>query len=146
MCHIKKNPSNIPVAGRRPPAPNALIARELLVRGITDVVPAYGDILVALFDRDGMTMTDLAVHTHRTKSTISVLVVKLEKLGYVTRSQNEVDRRVSNVFLTEKGKNLKPVFQSVSRRLDSTMASALSQEEARVLEALLAKALAAFKE
>ena len=146
MSGMKKHSSIIHLSGRLTAGANALIARELLTRGIADVVPAYGDILVALFDNDGMTMTDLAVHTHRTKSTISVLVVKLEKLGYVTRSQNEADRRVSNVFLTEKGKNLKPVFQAVSREIDSTLASGLNEDEAQTLESLLAKALAAFKQ
>lgn len=143
---MKKHSSIIHLSGRLTAGANALIARELLNRGITDIVPAYGDILVALFATDGVPMTDLAMRTHRTKSTISVLVVKLEKLGYVQRRQNEEDRRVSNVFLTEKGKNLQPVFQAVSHQISSTLASVLSDEESRKLEDLLAKALVAFKE
>ena len=141
---MKKYSSIIHLSGRLTAGANALIARELLDHGIDDIVPAYGDILVALFTNNGMTMTDLAVKTHRTKSTISILTVKLEKLGYVARCQNEADRRVSNVFLTEKGKSLEPVFQAVSQRLDATLASALPQDEAQNLEALLSKALTAF--
>lgn len=141
---MKEYPAIIHLSGRLTAGANALISRELLKRGVADIVPAHGDILVVLFSGDGVTMTDLAVRTHRTKATVSILVAKLEKLGYVQRRQNETDRRSSNVFLTDKGKKLKPVFQAVSREISSTIEGVLSEDEVQMLQALLTKALTAF--
>ena len=84
-------------------------------------------------------MSDLAMHAHRTKSTVTALVTKLEKNGYVERIPDLEDSRGVKVRLTEKGKALKPAFDKISEGLQRLILSKITEEEARLLERLLKK-------
>lgn len=72
-------------AGRIVAHANRFLVSELRRRGVTDIVPSHGDILNYLLRHDGATSTDIAVGSHRTKPTVTVLVDKLIAAGYVER-------------------------------------------------------------
>lgn len=99
----------------------------------------HGDILSKLYQEDGLTVTELATRTKRTKSTVSVLVDKLVKLGYVEKRASEFDARALAVCLTDKALEIKPIFEEVSAKLNEIMLNALTEEEAQSLEELLNK-------
>lgn len=120
------------------------ICAELAREGITDLVPAHGDILTPLFVCDRLSVSEIARRTHRTKSTVSVLSAKLEKLGYVTRTRSVTDLRALDVMLTERGAALKPVFDVISQRLAQRLARGLTSAQADQLEQLLQQALRSF--
>lgn len=113
------------------------IARELERAGLAGVVPSHGDILHQLFTNDDCKMSDLARRIHRSRSTSTVLVAKLEKHGYVRRVPDADDQRGVRVRLTEKGRALGPAVMAISRDLENLLASRLSQEELDTLERLL---------
>ena len=73
-------------AGRIVAHANRFLVSELRRRGVTDIVPSHGDILNYLLRHDGATSTDIAVGSHRTKPTVTVLVDKLIAAGYVERA------------------------------------------------------------
>ena len=120
---------------------NELIVTDLEHAGIQGIAPSHGDILVALFQQDGRNMGDLTECIHRTKSTVTVLVKKLEAHGYVMRTKHTSDARSTLVYLTPKGHALKPVFEAVSVHLQKQVSAHLSEEEAGQLERLLKKML-----
>ena len=80
-------------AGRIVAHANRFLVSELRRRGVTDIVPSHGDILNYLLRHDGATSTDIAVGSHRTKPTVTVLVDKLIAAGYVERRRSTTDRR-----------------------------------------------------
>ena len=116
-----------------------IITDQLQRHGITDLMTCHGDILSKLYREDGLTVTELATRTKRTKSTVSVLVYKLVKLGYVEKRASEFDARALAVCLTPKALEIKPIFEEVSEKLNAIMQAALTEEEAQTLEELLNK-------
>ncbi len=126
-------------ASRLREAGNAFILAELAKAGLHDIAPSHGDILAQLLAEETLNMSDLALHAHRTKSTVTALVTKLEKNGYVERIPDLGDSRGVKVRLTEKGKALKPAFDNISEGLQRLILSKITEEEARLLECLLKK-------
>jgi DNA-binding MarR family transcriptional regulator len=55
-------------------------------------------------DQEGITATELARNTHRTKGGISKLISKLESKGFVERVNEVNNRRTYRLYLTEDGK------------------------------------------
>lgn len=126
-------------ASRLREAGNNFILAELAKAGLNDIAPSHGDILAQLLAAESLNMSDLAMHAHRTKSTVTALVTKLEKTGYVERIPDLGDSRGVKVRLTEKGKALKPAFDNISEGLQRLILSKITEEEARLLERLLKK-------
>jgi len=68
------------------------------------VTPAQVAILFVLADNDGATMTELSQVLSADNSTVTGLIDRLEKSGYVTRTLSDTDRRTFKVFITPEGK------------------------------------------
>lgn len=64
-------------------------------------------VMLALWERDGLTVRDLETRLLLDSGTISPLLRRLEKTGLVIRSQSEHDGRVTVLTLTTKGRRLR---------------------------------------
>ena len=120
---------------------NRFIIEELKNNGAEGLAPSHGDILVCLYKNGKMTMKDIANCIHRTKPTVTVLVDKLEKLGYLKREASEEDSRFTNIVLTQKGEDFKVIFEKISKELNKMLYKNLSPEESELIEKLLKKIL-----
>ncbi len=118
---------------------NRFILEELKKNGAGGLVPSHGDILMCLYNFDKMTMKDIAEKIHRTKPTVTVLIDKLEKLGFVERQSSETDNRSTIIVLTKKGQTFKPVFEKISEDLNNMLYKNLTKNEADYLDKLLEK-------
>ena len=136
-----KNTQAVFLAGRLNEAADDFLLAELRREGAQGLVPSHGDILSALFREDGMPMSAIAAKTHRTKSTVSALADRLEKSGYLERRRSSEDARIVGLYLTEKGRALKPAFSRISDRLSERVCAGFTSEEVRLLEKLLERAL-----
>ena len=120
---------------------NRFIIEELKNNGAEGLVPSHGDILVCLYRNGKMTMKDIANCIHRTKPTVTVLVDKLEKLGYLKRETSDEDSRSTNIVLTQKGKDFQATFEKISEELNKMLYKNLSPEESELIEKLLRKVI-----
>ena len=118
---------------------NAYIVESLEKAGLKGIVPSHGDVLRHLFNKGPCNMGELARSVKRTKSTMTVLIDKLEKEGYVQKSPDPVDSRGVLVELTEKGTALEPVFEQISQGLFEKLTSKLTNQELETLNRLLQK-------
>ena len=118
---------------------NRFIIEELKNNGAEGLVPSHGDILVCLYKNGKMTMKDIANSIRRTKPTVTVLVDKLEKLGYIKREASDEDNRSTNIVLTQKGEDFKVIFEKISKELNKMLYKNLSPEESELIEKLLRK-------
>ena len=118
---------------------NRFIIDELKNNGAEGLVPSHGDILVCLYKNGKMTMKDIANSIRRTKPTVTVLVDKLEKLGYIKREASDEDNRSTNIVLTQKGEDFKVIFEKISKELNKMLYKNLSAEESELIEKLLRK-------
>lgn len=123
---------------------NKFIVSELKKNGLKDIAPSHGDIFVVLFDGKAYEMGEIAKKIHKTNATVSVLIDKLVKNGYIDRVKSDEDARITKVFLTQKGFELKPIFDEISTKLNKQVNNGLSESEAMLLEILLEKSIVNF--
>ncbi|MCL2851104.1 MAG: MarR family transcriptional regulator [Firmicutes bacterium] len=77
-----------------------------------DPTNGQGRILVALEEYNGASLRDLAFALDLAPSSMSEMLGKLEKKGYITREVDKNDKRAQVIMLTDKGKSavqVKPV-------------------------------------
>ena len=109
---------------------NRLIVKKLEENGVYDLTPSNGDILFTLFySKELLTMKDIAKKVNRDKSTITSLINKLVKLGYVQKLKSDDDARSTIIVLTKKGWELEPIFNKVSEQLISKVYSGFTAEQ-----------------
>lgn len=122
------------------------INEELRERNIEGLINSYGTVLSAMYDNDGkMTMNEIAKFVGKRKSTITDMVRKLERLGYVSRKKSEHDARVIEVSLTKMGWEFRATFKEVSKKLLEKTYEGFTEEEKEVLMKLLFKIRKNFK-
>ncbi len=96
-------------------------------------------VLKRLHDKDGIPQNELAFLTLRNKSSLTRLLVKMEKKGYILRTQDQLDKRVNKVFLTEKGRETYIKTRPVITQLIDTMETNISEIEKQQMITLLQK-------
>jgi DNA-binding MarR family transcriptional regulator len=106
---------------------NALLEESFAASGFPEVRAAYGSVLLPLFERDGMRMSELTVAARQPKQTTTTLVRQLERDGLVRRAQDELDGRVWRVWLSARGEAVRIVAEDVLANLDARLAEHLSQ-------------------
>lgn len=118
---------------------NKFIIQELNSIGVTNLAPSHGDILAMLYQYNKLTMKDIAEKIHRTKPTVTILVNKLEKLGFVKREKSSEDSRITYIMLTSKSEDFKPIFEKISKDLNKMLFKNLTNNEVQLLDELLEK-------
>ncbi len=63
-------------------------------------------VLKRLHDKDGLSQNELAFLTLRNKSSLTRLLLKMEKKDYIVRKQCKEDKRINHVYLTTLVKKL----------------------------------------
>ena len=96
---------------------NQLILCVLEEQGITDILPAHGAVLHALFQKSPMQMSELADVINRKKNTVTGLISTLESRGYCHREKDPLDGRAQCVMLTPKGEEVRRKQAKVSQVL-----------------------------
>ena len=132
-------------AGRLREGANRFLVELLKKDGLEDITAACGDVFHALFEGGPATVTELAVKIRRAKATTSVMVDRLERLGYVEKRARAADRRSLEVALTEKGESFRGAMDVVTVKLNEKILEGFSEEEAAELERLLKKAVGNFR-
>lgn len=131
----------ISIIGRIRRFANELILKELANKGIKGLSPSHGDIIAMLAEGDPVSMKAISDRIDRRKNTVTALVDKLIRLGYVRRQRCETDGRQSLVMLTEKGKQLIPDFREISSILIDRAYRGFSPSEKTMLTDLLSRVL-----
>lgn len=97
--------------------------------GLEGVVPSHGDILMQLFMRESISMSDLASAIGRDPSTVTTLVRKLEDAGYVEKVPSKADKRRCEVRLTQKGEALESDMMQISNELIRALTQGISEDD-----------------
>lgn len=118
---------------------NRFIVAEMDKNGIGGIGTSHGDIFYALFKNPRLTMADISKKISKDKSTVTALVDKLVRLGYVMKERDKEDTRVVYVALTQKGSELKPLFESISKEMLDAFYLNISDEEKEELLHILKK-------
>ena len=112
---------------------NELLHAHFSERGYGEVRPAYGSILLPLFEEDGLRMGELGQRARLAKQTMTTMVRLLERDGLVVRDPDPDDRRATRVRLTERAREFRPVAEGVLGDLDAIVTGLLGAVRAREL-------------
>ncbi|KAA8782786.1 MarR family transcriptional regulator [Paenibacillus amylolyticus] len=115
------------------------ILTEMAAQGIHDLATSHGDIIYALYNHQRLTMAEIAKNIRKDKSTVTALVDKLVRTGYVAKERDATDSRILHVALTPKGEALQPIFENISQRLLDTFYTGVTDDEKNELLRILIK-------
>lgn len=118
-----------------------IFAKQLKKYKISDINPAQGRILFALWKKDGLSIVELGKETGLSKSTLTSMLDRLEESDHLKRVPSEEDRRKIFIFLTEKNKKLQSKYVTVSREMTDLYYSGFSEEERNQFEFYLQRLL-----
>ena len=83
------------------------------------------------------TFSELAEALEVTKPSVTVLVQKLIRMGYIQKTQSQEDRRVYHLSLAGKGKRFTEMHANVHRLMAARLTERLDPEQTRQLAELL---------
>jgi DNA-binding MarR family transcriptional regulator len=118
---------------------NEVLAEAFAAAGFADVRPAYGSVLIPLFEEDGLRMGELARRARLSKQSMTDLVRRLERDGLVERRPDPADARASLITLSARSRAFRPVAEGILRRLDVEARHELGAERVAELRAALAR-------
>ncbi len=79
-----------------------------------DVTPMQYALLSVLWDRDGQSGAELAERLVLDSAAMTGLIDRAEALGLIKRAGDKDDRRISRIWLTERGAKLKtPLIEAI---------------------------------
>jgi DNA-binding MarR family transcriptional regulator len=116
------------------------IQKELDARGIVGIDASYAEVFCSIAEYDAVTVTFIAERCFRTKSTISFLVDKLLKAGYVRKTRDAQDGRAVCIALTEKGRKVYEQFEEITGAINKRLMSGFKKKEKKKLLKLLSLA------
>jgi DNA-binding MarR family transcriptional regulator len=93
-----------------------IFVRSLKQYGI-EINPAQGRIMFALWQKDDIPINELAKKTQLKKSTLTSMLDRLEKMGYIRRQYSKTDRRKILIKRTEKDRAMEKKYVEVSEEM-----------------------------
>jgi DNA-binding MarR family transcriptional regulator len=94
-------------------------------------------LLFALWEEEGLTHSELAEHLHVQPATITKMIKRMERAGFIERRQDAEDQRVSRVYLTAAGRNIRDAVEGVLSQLEEQTFAGFSSEERALLDRFL---------
>lgn len=94
-------------------------------------------LLFLLWEEDGLTNSEIAEKLDVKPSSVTNMVKKLDKKEMIKRVQDEQDKRVTRIFLTEKGRELEEGQKNHQDEISEELFDFLSEEEKSNLIAIL---------
>src|SRR4030042_4420666 len=104
------------------------LQKSYLENGI-EVTPIQGMLLFFLLKNDGSSLTQISQGLMLENPTVTGLIDRLEKSGYVKRTDHPNDRRIYLVYLTEKGIMVANKALPIVKRLNEQIKEGYSEEE-----------------
>ena len=106
-----------------------------------EINSAQGRIMFALWQADGISINELAQKTQLKKSTLTSMLDRLEKMGYLRRRRCDKDRRIIRIFRTKKDKSLERKYAELSEEITRLYFKGFSKKEIARFEKNLEKIL-----
>ena len=94
-------------------AMNNYVNRILKEKGLPDISVAYFAVLQALWENDGLSISDLGEKVQLEKSTMTSLIDRMEAAGLLRRDDHPTDRRAYKICLTPRGRELEANLDQV---------------------------------
>lgn len=95
--------------------------------------PGQLPVLKTVYEKEGISLRELADVLHVKPPTVTVTVKRLEKTGLVYKQADQEDLRVNRIFLTEKGKGITKEISVLLDKNEKILTAGFSREEKETL-------------
>ena len=113
---------------------------------MADLEGARGRIIFALWGKDGVPIKTLCEKTSLDKSTLTGIIDRLERDGYIERKPSQTDKRSTLICLTGKEQEFARHVQKVSNQMNKIFYKGFSDEEIMQFDSMLERILVNCKE
>lgn len=117
-----------------------IFMRKLKEYGV-EINPAQGRIMFALWQNDDIAINELARKTQLGKSTLTSMLDRLEKAGYIQRVPSLTDRRKTLIRRTQKDRDLEKQYVTLSQNFTKIWYKDFSKNQINDFEKALEKIL-----
>jgi DNA-binding MarR family transcriptional regulator len=107
-----------------------------------DMHRAQGILLCRLFEKDGMTQSEIADQLAVQGATVTNMLQRMEETGLVIRRRDSEDNRLVRVYLTDAGRDKERAINQQFANLEEVIFAGISQQDRVVLRRLLQQLLA----
>ena len=76
-------------------------------------------LLRALWEQEGLTQADLAERLKVTPATITRMLQRMERAGFLARQPDASDQRISRVYLTDAGRAIQSEAEAIFRQMEA---------------------------
>ena len=104
-----------------------------------NITPVQFYVLSALCDTEEIKFKDLALRLDMDGSTLTGILDRMEKRGFIERKGDPEDRRSVLICLTDKSKEIRPQMIEIAHDLDKEFRDKVSDEEFKMLLRVLDK-------
>ena len=105
------------------------------------IYPGQIPVLGLVAKKDGLSQRELAKILHIKPPTVNVSIQRLEKAGFLYRKPDEKDQRVTRIYMTEKGKEIKAKALERIHKNEAVMMEGFSEAEQCLLRRFLEQIL-----
>jgi len=104
-----------------------------------EINPSQGRIMFVLWQNDEISFKELAKKASLGKSTLTSMLDRLEKMGYIERVPSKEDRRKIMIKSTEKDKNLNEKYVQISQKMNGLYYKGFTDKEIDDFEGYLSR-------
>ena len=105
------------------------ISERILKKHDVEINSAQGRIMFALWQKDSVSINELAKKTQLKKSTLTSMLDRLERMGYIRRQRSKKDRRKILIKRTEKDRTMEKKYVEVSEEMTRLFYKGFSKSE-----------------
>lgn len=98
-----------------------------------------GFALVHLWHHDGIPQRELSQAMHIRPASVTNMLQRMERDGWISRERDVEDQRLVRVFITRKAKALRKEAREVFRQMEAELNAVYTEEEQETLHRLLMK-------
>ena len=102
---------------------------------------AQGRILYVLWQKDGLTISQISAQTSLANTTLTSMLDRMEQSGLIRRTPSPTDRRAMLIHLTDNARSLQGDYDRISQQMNELYYLGFTEAEIRQLEGYLQRVL-----
>lgn len=110
--------------------------------GFGDIRPHHANVFTFV-PSEGIQASELTLKAGVRKQSMAQALEELEKLGYVERKPHPSDKRARLIFLTARGRQIRPLAMAAGQQVEGEWGRLLGEGDLEALRAVLQKLLGA---
>ena len=110
------------------------------------LTPFHWVVLCCLWEQDGLATSDIASRLQQVGGTMTGVINRMEERGLVYRAQDECDRRIWRIWLSEAGWQLQHKLPPIVTEVRQQTLKGLSEQEQQQFSELVDRAIASLSE